>query len=329
MNKKVMFLPLYNDDWASSKYRVYRHIGYLEKYGLQCIVIKPSEPTFFSRLQYYFDILWNIPRVDIIYIHKKIFRSIPFNFFLLTGKTMVFDFDDAIYCYDKDRNDINYILTNVHQVVVADECLAVYARQYNKRVEIIPTPLESTHKTIDDRAIGDILKIAWIGRPGNHHYLSTIAEVFKQLKEYPRKIELYVVSGEPFQFKNADLPVINVPWSEVAEEEVLHSIDIGIVPLTDDEWSRGKCPYKVLLYMSHGIPVIASPVGAKATLIKNGINGLLASSHEQWIDSIRLLCEDRTLRRKIGTAGYETFLKDYSYEVVSARLATLLKSIQN
>jgi glycosyltransferase involved in cell wall biosynthesis len=327
MNKKIMFLPLYNDDWASSKYRVYKHISYLEKYGLQCIVIKPSEPTFFSRLQYYFSILWNIPRIDVIYIHKKIFRMLPFNFFLLTGKIIVFDFDDAIYCYDKDRNNINYILTKVHQVVVADESLAVYARQYNEKVEIIPTPLESGHTNIDDQKIGDTLKIAWIGRPGNHHYLATIAEVFKKLKDYHGKIELYVVSGEPFQFKNADFPVINIPWSEEAEEKVLHSIDIGIVPLTDDEWSRGKCAYKVLLYMSHGIPVIASPVGVKATLIKNGINGLLASSQEEWIDSIRLLCEDRALRRKIGNSGYEAFLSDYTYDAVSARLAAMLKSI--
>jgi glycosyltransferase involved in cell wall biosynthesis len=211
--------------------------------------------------------------------------------------------------------------------VVADESLALYARRYNKKVEIIPTPLESQHTNIDDKKIGDTLRIAWIGRPGNHHYLATIAEVFKELKNYHRKIELYVVSGEPFQFKNADFPVINIPWSEEAEEKILQSINIGILPLTDDEWSRGKCGYKALLYMSHGIPVIASPVGVKATLIKNKINGLLASSQKEWIDSIRLLCEDRTLRRKIGASGYETFLKDYTYDAVSARLAALLKSI--
>jgi len=327
MNKKIMFLPLYNEDWASSKYRVYKHISYLEKYGLQCIVIKPSEPTFISRLQYYFKILWNIPIIDIIYIHKKIFRVLPFNFFLLTGKGIVFDFDDAIFCYDKDRDNINYILTKVHQVVVANEFLAVYARKYNKNVEIIPTPLESGHTRIDDKKIGNTLKIAWIGRPGNHHYLANIAEVFKKLKDYHRKIELYVVSGEPFQFKNADFPVINIPWSEEAEEKVLHSIDIGIVPLTDDEWSSGKCGYKVLLYMSHGIPVIASPVGVKATLIENGINGLLASSQEEWVDSIRFLGEDRVLRRKMGISGHETFLNNYTYDVVSARLAAILKSI--
>lgn len=79
--------------------------------------------------------------------------------------------------------------------------------------------------------------------------------------------------------------------------------------------------------MSHGIPVIASPVGVKATLIENGINGLLASSQEEWIDSIRLLYEDRALRRKMGTSGYETFLSNYTYDAISARLAAILKSI--
>lgn len=136
---------------------------------------------------------------------------------------------------------------------------------------------------------------------------------------------LYVVSGEPFKFPRSDFPVINVPWSEEAEEEVLRQVDIGLIPLIDDEWSRGKCAYKALIFMSHGIPVIASPVGVKADLMREGVNGLFASREDEWVEKITLLATDIELRRKIGEAGYRTFSSAYTFEVVSGKLAQMLR----
>lgn len=326
MNKKILFLPLYNDDWASSKYRVYKHIRYLENHGLKCTVVRPPEPSLIPRIRYYYNLFFNCFINDVIVIQKKIFRMPLFRLILMTKRKIIFDFDDAIYCYEKDINSINFILSKVNHVLVADESLAVYARNYNSNVTVMPTPLEAGHFARNQRKANDVVKVAWIGRPWNQHYLSGLEGVFHELRCIKSKIALYVVSGKPFQFKNTDFPVINIPWSEEAEERILHSIDIGIVPLTDDEWSRGKCGYKVLLYMSHGLPVIASPVGVKATLIKNGINGFLASSEEEWINKLCLLSEDQALRCKFGAAGYETFFSNFTYNALSARLADILQS---
>jgi glycosyltransferase involved in cell wall biosynthesis len=327
MKRKILFLPLYNEDWASSKYRVYKHIPYLMKHDLSCLVLRPASPTLRSRFHYYARLFLHARRYDIVFIQKKIFRFPLYRLIRMIGKKIVFDFDDAIYCDEPHREEINRIIATVDHVLVANDQLAAYAIQYNRLVTVLPTPLEASPPSTCPSAEDGNVKIAWIGRPWNQHYLSDLEGVFLFLKKTALNLTLYVVSGAPFRFKNTDFPIVYVPWSEKKEEEILRSVNLGIVPLRDDEWSRGKCGYKVLLYMSHGLPVIASPVGVKATLIKNGINGFLASSEQEWIDKLCLLSKDQDLRCKIGASGYETFLSTYTYDVVSARLASILQSI--
>jgi glycosyltransferase involved in cell wall biosynthesis len=326
--KKILFLPLYDEDWASSKYRVYKHIHHLERLGLRCEVLRPPLPKLFSRLSYYANLFFSIPSFNVIFIQKKIFRLPLLRMILMLKKKIIFDFDDAIYCFEKDLKAIQYILSEVDHVLAADDPLANYASRYNKHVTVLPTPLESGHYTGQIKTkTENTIKISWIGRPWNHHYLSDLEHVFERLCHENSNIALYVVSGSPFHFSNSAIPVFNIPWSEKAEEEILHSVDIGIVPLRDDEWSRGKCAYKVLLYMSHGIPVIASPVGVKTLLVRNGDNGILASSLTEWVDAIRFLAENDEERRKLGFAGYETFMSGYTYDTLSLQLAHILEKI--
>ena len=327
MNKKVLFLPLYDADWASSKLRVYKHIAYLQQHGLECTLLRPPMPQLIPRIRYYWNMFKQCLFTDVIFIQKKIFRPLLFKLILATGKKVVFDFCDAIYLFEQDRDIVNYILSHVDLVLAADEPLAAYARQYGKSVQVFPTPLEMSPVKPCDPAAGDRIRIGWIGRPGNQHYLADLADVFAKLKDAGVNAELHVVSGEPFHFEGTDFPVVNIPWSDEAEEKALEDLDMGIVPLRDDEWSRGKCGYKALLFMSHGLAVIASPVGAKASIIQNGVNGILAASPEEWIASIRLLSQDGPLRCKLGQAGHETFAGQFTYDILSARLAAMLKSI--
>ncbi|MCX7982771.1 MAG: glycosyltransferase family 4 protein [Syntrophales bacterium] len=322
---RILFLPLYDETWASSKYRVYKMAPYLRERGWECTVLKPPEKKLLPRFFYYSRLFAGCLSHQVVLIQKKLFRPVIFRLIRLLAKRLIFDFDDAIYCYERDKKQIDFILSQVDHVFVADAYLARYAEKFNDKVTIVPIALEKKdmlpHSPGDDKTV----KIAWIGRPWNHRYLELLDGVFERLKSTGVNLSLYVVSGAPFRFPRSQFPVINIPWSEEAEEEILRKVDIGIVPLTDDDWSQGKCAYKVLLFMSYGVPVIASPVGVKAELIREGVNGLLASKENEWVEKILLLVHDHELRRKIGEAGYRTFATDYTFESVSARLAQILR----
>jgi len=326
---KVIFLPLYHEDWASSKYRVYRQVPYLVKEGIDCSVLRPPPPKFISRFSYYARLFVGCLTHDLVFVQKKLLRAPLFFLLRRLARRLVFDFDDAIYLYKEDRPLIDRILAKVDAVVVADEELARYARRYNSLVAVIPTPVEKGNYIKKAHPPDGKVRITWVGRPWNHHYLADLAGVFERLAQEKLPIELYVVSGKPFQFPRSCFPVINVPWSEKAEEETLAMTDIGIIPLKDDEWSRGKCPYKIMLFMSRKIPVIASPVGVKAEIIKSGLNGFLAGTEDDWVACISRLVKDPNLRHKIGQEGLSTFEQSYTYEMISANLAKFLRTVVN
>jgi len=330
MNTKILFLPLYSEEWASSKYRVYNHLRHFKKFDLTCKVLTPPAPKLLSRIQYYIKLFTYLLWCDVVFIQKKIFRLQIFNAILIFRKKIIFDFDDAIYCYDDVHNDLKYILKHVNLVIVADENLAIYALKFNHNVQVIPTPVELQDSPNEYRnKKKDSIHVGWIGRSWNQHYLAELEDVFDFLYYSLRlDIKLLIMSGEPFSFKNSVFPVVNVPWGQETENEFMRNIDIGLVPLNDDEWSRGKCGYKVLLHMSYGIPVIVSPVGVKKEIIVHGINGYFAETKNDWIESIENLAKDPALRLKIGECGYDKVKREYTYKSISSQLANILRNVR-
>ena len=112
-----------------------------------------------------------------------------------------------------------------------------------------------------------------------------------------------------------------------AEAEWLGSIDIGIMPLEDDDWSRGKCAFKLLQYMAAGVPTVSSPVGMNAEVIVDGVNGLLAETESEWSEKLLALAEDADLRKKLGASGRRTVEEEYSLGVCLGRLEGILESV--
>jgi glycosyltransferase involved in cell wall biosynthesis len=192
-------------------------------------------------------------------------------------------------------------------------------------VEIVPTAIDlDRYQNLPDfpaAPAGGTLAVGWIGIPLNAHYLTIVAPALRALAG-TRKFSLHVV-GAPVPDAFAGIPAQSFPWTEESEIERIAAFDVGIMPLHDTPWERGKCAYKLLQVMAAGKPVIASPVGANAQVVQHGVNGFLADSPEEWADALRRL-EDPDLRRRMGAQARKTVEEQYSTAVVRPRLAAIL-----
>lgn len=167
--------------------------------------------------------------------------------------------------------------------------------------------------------------VGWIGVRSNLYHLDALGEAFSAVRErFGDGVELKIVSSATV---NTPLVTRFTPWSLETECDSVLSFDIGIMPLQDDPFSRGKCAFKAVLCMSRGVPVVASPVGANTALIDHGRNGCLASTTDEWVDAISNLAQDVALRAGMGHRARETIDRSYSSERVTPRLASLLDSI--
>lgn len=126
----------------------------------------------------------------------------------------------------------------------------------------------------------------------------------------------------------ADMDLLErLPWAEETEGRLIQSMDIGIMPLDDTPWSRGKCGYKLIQYMACGLPVVASPVGVNSEIVEDGVTGFLASSDAEWRDAISRLLADADLRRRMGEAGRKRMEELYSLQVWGPRVAEMLRQV--
>jgi glycosyltransferase involved in cell wall biosynthesis len=240
----------------------------------------------------------------------------------------ILEFDDAIYLTRFHKKKISALLRASSVTIVGNGTLARYARSYSTNVLIFPTVIDTTrfYPLTGGASPVKEITIGWIGLVYNFSYLCLLQHVMQRLqRNYP--IRLRVISSRPPQLHG-----INVefkPWSFEREVTDLQGCHIGVMPLPDDDWARGKCGLKLLQYMALGIPSVASPVGVNTEIIMEGMNGFLAASEDDWYVKLSRLCEDAELRMRIGMAGRRTVEERYSLRVWGPRLAEFYKEIAN
>ena len=255
---------------------------------------------------------------------------------------VVFSLDDATYAAHPDtakgvipcfidsstERDLSEVMHQSAHVIVGNSTLANYAREFNAEVSIFPTVVDCekyTYKPVAGPSTQP-LTIGWMGSSSTAAYLSAIARPLKQLaKNYPRKVRFRFFGCEDL---NLDLPNAEVlPFRLDTELDDLRSLDIGLMPMPDTAWTRGKCAFKAIQYMAMGIPAVASPVGSSLDLIQHNSNGLLARSERDWYQSLELLVTDCTARQRLSMRGRETILKSYSLQVWAPRLISLIDQL--
>jgi glycosyltransferase involved in cell wall biosynthesis len=209
-------------------------------------------------------------------------------------------------------------------VIAGNDLLAAFARRYNSSVVTIPTCVD-TDKFIpraDPGGSRGPLVVGWIGSPTTASYLSLLRAVFRNVQAVaPFELK---VSGAASDLAFDGVPVRNVPWSLAGEVSLFNTCDIGVYPLTDDEWSKGKCGFKAIEFMACGVPVVAAAVGVNREIIEDGVNGFLASTPEEWAAKLRRLFDDPDLRRRMGAAGRRTIQERYSIQINAPRIADVL-----
>ncbi|GAA6201282.1 glycosyltransferase family 4 protein [Aquicoccus sp. SU-CL01552] len=280
------------------------------------------------------------PALDLIWLEKEALPWVPWlveRAFLPRGVPIVSDYDDAIFHrYDKHRlgavrgvlgGKIGRVMAASALVTVGNSYLGNHARRAGAaRVETVPTVVDLEAYQVRPGSVDEnAQRIGWIGTPQTWHELAhPIHDILNPLLEEHRALFRAVGAGMQPEVRGT-LEVL--PWSEEAEVALIQSMDIGVMPLPDTPWARGKCGYKLIQYMACGLPVVASPVGVNRDIVEHGVNGFLAASEDGWREAIETLLGNADLRRRMGAAGRRRVEEQYSLQVWGPRVAQMLREV--
>lgn len=278
---------------------------------------------------------------DAWWIEKELFPWLPFaceRLWSAWSPPWIVDYDDAIFHnYDLHRSSvarwvlgdkIDRVMRHARLVVAGNDYLADRARLAGAReIAILPTAIELARYAVapaitDDRPF----TIGWIGSPTSAKYLELLKPVLTSMvnPQGAQSVRMVLIGSGKVEWPH--IPVEVRPWSESTEVADIKSCDVGVMPLPDDPWERGKCGYKLIQYMACGLPVVASPVGVNREIVQVGVNGFLAETEAEWVAALDTLRRDHDLRRRMGAAGRRMVEERYCVEVMAPRLAQLLRS---
>ena len=269
-------------------------------------------PTFID--SYKSDLIWmNRPSHNLIHLEKY------FN------KPVLFDIDDALWI--NDTHNIKQIAKNVVGIIAGNSFIANWFNKYNNNIFIIPTAID-TYRFIQNYSVSKYDKFV-IGWTGSADGLKFVYEVEKQLSYFinntPNAYFKIICDKKPFFRTIAPEKIIYIPWNPLTENTELQNVSVGIMPLPDNEWSRGKCSFKMLQYMATSIPVVVSDVGMNSEILAKSDVGFGIKSIEEWPDALKALWEDQSLREKMGANGRALIEKEYSVTVIADQLSSIFK----
>ncbi|MEQ8629793.1 glycosyltransferase family 4 protein [Ekhidna sp.] len=340
---KALFLVLHRKDRSPGQR--YRHEQYLKHlsendidYAISPLLrTKQEDTTFYGNqtlskiwigikalLRRFFSVL-SAGKYDVVYIYRDAFFFGTFFERWLKRKKVkiIYDFDDAIWLLDENPNQGVFnklknpektaeICRIADRVVVGNEYLKRYASQFNDDIQIIPSTID-LEKYQAKKISSDKVCIGWTGSFSTIKHFETVLPALEKIKKLFSEQVYFKVIGDPtYAFQPLDIK--GVKWNSETEAEDLAELDIGLMPLPDNEWTKGKCAMKGLQYMALEIPTIMSPVGVNSDIIQDGENGFLASTTEEWVEKLSILIEDAELRKRMGRAGKKTVENYFSVE---------------
>ena len=245
----------------------------------------------------------------------------------ITHGALIFDFDDPIFLESPFTTIAICKLADA--VTVSNEALARYARQYNQRVFILPTSIDLELYQSGEKKDSRIPTIGWIGTPSNLEFLRILNDPLRRLHESNHFV-FRILTDSRFKDRvplDSSLPVEVEEWTYPGFVGRLRTFDIGVCPLLDTVWTQGKSGYKVLEYMALQIPPIASAIGENCKIVKDGVNGYLVSTPDEWLGRMQSLLNDSELRARIGQAGRKTVEESYTIEKTARLLADVIISL--
>lgn len=240
---------------------------------------------------------------------------------------LVLDVDDSIFLHRKGKA-ARMIAQRADTIVCGNTFLADWFSQFNKRIEIIPTGIDLQKYFVASPKARDAKVIVWSGSSSGFKFLYDIEPALNTVINSENQIVLRIIADKRPDFKTLNQEKIEfIPWSIETEVINLNTAAIGIMPLHDDDWSRGKCSYKMLTYMACGIPVVVTPVGMNSDVLKLGNPGIGASTAEEWISALLLLASNDRLREYMGNSGRKIVEDNFSVAALAKKWSALLKKL--
>lgn len=360
-NPKILFLTRFSALTAYTRYRVTQYLPFVREAGFDCTLHSLFPDTYLkhtygaksrrralsalapliltSLARRWWLIVRDTRQYDAVFLQYEVLPYAPLSVertLFRSGVPVVVDYDDAIsLMYEHHPNrflrrllgpKIPGIVAGSFHVITANRNLAEWATQFNEHVTIIPNSVDlgKVKQTAPGSTHNARPVIGWIGTPVTAKYLQLLDRPLQALRS--RHDFVLKVIGAP-GFTMAGIDVHAVPWSEATEADELSTCDIGVMPLPDDGWARGKSALKLIQYLAVGIAAVASPVGANCDVLKDGHNGFLAGTDEEWTEKLAVLLEVPRRREQLARAGRRTVEEHFSLETNAPVFVEVLRRL--
>jgi|KBSMisStaDraftv2_1062788.scaffolds.fasta_scaffold05993_3 glycosyltransferase involved in cell wall biosynthesis len=359
MSRILFFVPHPEQD-AGYRYRIQQFIPYLKSAGHSCTIAPFSTEKLYTSLRsrgafsrkFAHAAYCSARRIaqvarlsefDLVVIEREVF---PFfaplmeKLVLSRHPRVIFSFDDAIYAGHGDLAPLNhpllyrikygrgvdYVVRKSSHVIAGNRILADYARRLNPNVSVVPTVVDCARYVAKPQTKNPPITIGWVGSRSTAPYLRLIEPALKELARARSGNVRFRFYGFP-EYRPALPDCESLPFRLDSEIEDLHSLDIGLMPLADTEWCRGKCAFKAIQYMASAVATVASPLGITPDLIQHNFNGLLATSVEEWSECLKVLTDHADVRHRITQAARRTIEASYSLQKWGPKLVALFQSL--
>ena len=356
--KRLLFLPPHRPGrMPGQRYRFEQYLPYLEDAGVRCDLLPLLDAaqdrrfyragrwadkallvgeTFAKRLRQ----VLQARRYDGVFLYREAFMLGPPFFELLLARQKVpllFDFDDAIWLGDasaanrrlaflKFPRKLHYTLRRAALVLAGNDYLAEYARRFSETARVMPTTVDTgLYRQRRPRPVRDTVVVGWSGSPTTVRHFELAEPALREIRaRFGEKVKFRLV-GDP-AYRNEALGITGEAWSVENELAALEDFDVGLMPLPDTEWARGKCGLKALTYFAFATPAVVSPVGVNTALLDGGRNGFAAADKEAWVEALAKLIEEPELRRRLGANARRFVTEQYGAPAWAGQYVEWVKS---
>ncbi|MGH7853980.1 MAG: glycosyltransferase family 4 protein [Candidatus Binatia bacterium] len=325
ISKKILFVSV-SEKSASTRYRALNYFSHLRHAGWQPEHFAVRQNPFRRAL-----LLKQAAEADAVVVLRKTFSGFYPKLLRSAAKILIFDFDDAIFMHSNCEPSRTRMKRFARLVEVCDQVwagngyLAESAKPYNPAVATLATSINPEEYDSALAKPANTIDLVWIGSSSTKKYLFELIPALESLNRKVVNLRLKIIAD--FTVSTSKLRVTPVAWSPEIEARELASSHIGIAPIPDDAWTRGKCGLKVLQYMAAGLPVVASPCGVQTDMVQHGVSGLLARSLDEWHSALLSLASDFALRKKMGEAGMQRVTRHFSTDATFARMISSLDAL--
>jgi glycosyltransferase involved in cell wall biosynthesis len=302
-------------------YRIQHYFPYLTRAGFR--------PSLVTTEMEFSGVLKAAQENDVVYVQRILPSPFKLRRLRRAARRLVYDFDDAVMYGSEGKSlsrrlKFKFMVRQADLVLCGNRFLLSEAHRYKTEgVHYVPTVVDVDSYTLKPHRRSGTIVVGWMGSSSTLPYIADIAGLFDSARETP--LVLKVVADKPLP--GGSPRILFEKWEKERENAALLSFDIGVMPLRDDVWSRGKCGLKLLQYMASGLPSLCHPFGAAAEIVTDGENGLLRADHAGWEKAIDNLSRDHELRARIGMAARATVEDQYSLQVWGPRVAELFRSL--